>query len=215
MPVHFLRNLPHLRLIIAVVLGAVTTLFLPTHLRGVTIILIGWNTSIWIYLILITWLMLHADQTKVIQVATQEHERGVVILMMLSIVAIASLAAIVLELSTIKELTQLKSLYYLLTFSTIFGSWCFVGTMFTMQYAHMFYRTAEHQRPLNFPNEPGPDYWDFLYFSFTIAVAAQTSDVTVTNKKMRKVVLFQSILSFIFNVAIIGLSINIAAGFIG
>lgn len=215
MLVHFFRNFPHSRLIIAILLGVSTTFFLPAYLRGVTMILIGWNTSIWIYLILVTWLMLHADQAKVIQVATQEHERGVVILIMLSIAAVASLAAIVLELSTIKEVNHLKSVYYLLTFSTIFGSWCFVGTMFTMQYAHMYYRAAAHLRPLKFPNDPRPDYWDFLYFSFTIAVAAQTSDVTVTSKKMRKVVLFQSILSFIFNVAIIGLSINIAAGFIG
>jgi uncharacterized membrane protein len=67
---------------------------------------------------------------------------------------------------------------------------------------------------LQFPDEDLPDYWDFLYFSFTVAVAAQTSDVTITKRNMRKAVLFQSILSFIFNAAIIGLCINIAAGLI-
>ncbi len=61
---HFVRNFSHLRLIIAVVLGAITTLFLPAHLRSVTMIRIGCNTSIWIYLIPITWLMLHADQAR-------------------------------------------------------------------------------------------------------------------------------------------------------
>lgn len=71
-------------------------------------------------------------------------------------------------------------------------------------------------RSLSFPNNlQRPIYWDFLYFSFTIAVAAQTSDVTINNTSMRKIVLFQSILSFIFNAAIIGLSINIAASLIG
>ena len=52
-------------------------------------------------------------------------------------------------------------------------------------------------------------------FSFTIAVAAQTSDVIVMSRSMRKVVLAQSVLSFLFNVAILGLSINIAAGLVG
>ena len=69
---------------------------------------------------------------------------------------------------------------------------------------------------MKFPDaELNPDYWDFLYFSFTIAVAAQTSDVVVMSSGMRKAVLAQSVLSFLFNAAIIGLSINIAAGLIG
>jgi len=54
-----------------------------------------------------------------------------------------------------------------------------------------------------------------LYFSYTIAVAAQTSDVSVMSRSMRKIVLAQSILSFFFNLAILGLSINIAASLVG
>jgi uncharacterized membrane protein len=78
------------------------------------------------------------------------------------------------------------------------------------------YRSPPARRALRFPdNEQHPDYWDFLYFSFTIAVAAQTSDVIVMTRAMRKTVLAQSILGFIFNAAILGLSINIAAGMVG
>jgi uncharacterized membrane protein len=62
---------------------------------------------------------------------------------------------------------------------------------------------------------PEPGYWDFLYFSFTIGVAAQTADVSVMRTPARKIVLAQSVLSFIFNAAIIGMAINIAAGGIG
>jgi uncharacterized membrane protein len=80
----------------------------------------------------------------------------------------------------------------------------------------MFYRSHANHRPLAFPDaEENPDYWDFLYFSFTIAVAAQTSDVALMSRSMRKVVLAQSILSFVFNAAILGLSINIAASLVG
>jgi uncharacterized membrane protein len=72
------------------------------------------------------------------------------------------------------------------------------------------------RRMLAFPDqEPNPDYWDFLYFSFTISVAVQTSDVQVMTHSARKVVLAQSILSFLFNAAILGLSINIAASLVG
>jgi uncharacterized membrane protein len=99
---------------------------------------------------------------------------------------------------------------------TLFGSWCLIGTLFTFHYAHVFYMSPADNRALGFPDHlQNPDYWDFLYFAFTIAVAAQTSDVTVLSRSMRKTVLAQSVLSFAFNLAILGLSINIAAGIVG
>ncbi|MEO7008621.1 MAG: DUF1345 domain-containing protein, partial [Caldimonas sp.] len=55
------------------------------------------------------------------------------------------------------------------------------------------------------------DYADFLYFSFTIAVAAQTADVSVSTRRMRRLTLTQSILAFVFNTTILAFSINIAA----
>ena len=118
---------------------------------------------------------------------------------------------------TVKSLSLSHRLaHYAFTGSTIFGSWCLVATLFTFHYARVFYRSPVEQRALRFPdNEQNPDYWDFLYFSFTIAVAAQTSDVSVMSRSMRKTVLAQSVLCFLFNVAIIGLSINIAAGLVG
>lgn len=51
----------------------------------------------------------------------------------------------------------------------------------------------------------------FLYFSVTIAVASQTSDVGVSTPALRRLVLLQSVLSFAFNTAILALTINIVA----
>ncbi len=161
------------------------------------------------------WLMSHADHGKVIELADQEDEHGVTILGLLSFAAVASLAAIGLELSYAKEAANDRFLYYLFTAITVLGSWCFIGTVFTFHYARMFYQSSVKHRPLSFPDkEQYPDYWDFLYFAFGIALAAQTADISIMSRPMRKVVLFQAILSFIFNAAIIGLSINIAAGLI-
>ena len=212
----FINNHPRPRLTLSVILGIVTVFLLPAHLRFVTKALVGWNTTVWAYLIMMWWLMARVDHAKVMRIAQQEDKRGAIVLTMLSIAAVASLAAIVLELSAAKELAKLRYLHYLFTASTVFGSWCFVGTLFTFHYARKYYQSPVQMRSLTFPNNvQQPIYWDFLYFSFTIAVAAQTSDVTINNTSMRKIVLFQSVLSFIFNAAIIGLCINIAASLIG
>jgi uncharacterized membrane protein len=209
---HFVRTRPHLST--AIVAGIATGLALPAQWSPITRALIGWNLTVWSYLLLMGWLMMRASHARVRAIAEQEDESAVAVLAIMSFAAIASLAAIILELSTVKDLSLSHRLMrYAFTGSTIFGSWCLVGAIFTFHYALLFYQSPFEQRALRFPdNEQNPNYWDFLYFSFTIAVAVQTSDVSVMTRSMRKTVLAQSILSFLFNAAILGFSINIAAG---
>jgi len=212
---HFLRSRP--RLIIAIVLGIIVGMAVPWQLSPIERLLIAWDATVWFYLCLMAWLMMRASHIRVRAIAAKEDSGAVFILAVMSIAAVLSLAVLVMELSTVKSLTfSHRLIHYAFTGSTIFGSWCMVGTLFTFHYARLFYRSPIEQRPLRFPDsETNPDYWDFLYFSFTIAVAAQTSDVAVLSRSMRKTVLAQSVLSFLFNVAIIGLSINIAASLVG
>ncbi len=206
----------HSRLGIAVLLGTGVALALPAALSLSTRLLIGWNVTVWSYLFLMGWLMLRVGHAEVRKIAEQEDHSGVAVLAIMSLAAMVSLAAIVLELAAVSEVSSRLSLSsYGLTAATVFGSWCMVGTIYTFHYARMFYRSPAGQRPIAFPeNTPHPDYWDFLYFSFTIAITAQTSDLTITSRAMRKAVLAQSILCFWFNLAILGLSINIAASLI-
>jgi len=215
-PIHKIaRTRP--RLASAIVAGIGVWLALPWQWSSVTRALIGWNVTVWFYLCLMGWLMMRASHVRVRNIAEQEDKSAVAILAVMSIAAIVSIAAIILELSTVKGLPFSHRLaHYAFTGSTVLGSWCLVATLFTFHYARIFYRSPIERRALSFPDkEENLNYWDFLYFSFTIAVAAQTSDVTVMSHSMRKTVLAQSILSFLFNVAILGLSINIAASFVG
>lgn len=99
-----------------------------------------------------------------------------------------------------------------LTFAvvTILLSWSFIQFIFAFHYAHEFY--ADHRgqaRGLAFPNDEAPDYWDFLYFSFVIGMTSQVSDVCVTSKSLRRIVTAHSLLSFLFNVTLLALAINL------
>lgn len=208
----FISSRPHLSLSIGV--GLVVGLLMPHTESPLTRALIGWNAAVWLYLITMMWMVTRADHHKVREIACKQDENAGIVLLALVLCAVLSLSAIIWELGDIPHLKpDQRPIRYAFTALTVLGSWLVVGMLFTFHYAHMFYLSRERVRPLQFPAELNdPDYWDFLYFSFTIAVAAQTSDVIVQGRRIRKLALAQSVLSFFFNVAIIGLSINIAAG---
>ncbi len=194
-------------------MGALVGFVLPFQSEPMTRALIAWNAGIWTYLLLMAWLMSRAHHALVCEIAKQEDHSGVIVLLLMSICSLFSLVAIVWELASVRELaTAMRLTHYLLTGITIVGSWCFMAVLFTFHYARLYYTADKAHAPLAFPDqELMPNYWDFLYFSFTIATAAQTSDVVVRSRAMRKTVLAQSVLSFFFNLSILGLSINIAA----
>ena len=212
---HFLHS--HPRLLVAIAIGVASGLAVPNNWHPMSRILFGWNIAVWLYLFQMAWLLCTATRERVREIAEREDASAVVVLTILSIAASLSLVAIVVELASAKgQAETVKIFHYLLTAATVLGSWLLVGVTYTFHYARIFYRSSIERRALSFPEKQvNPTYWDFLYFSFTIAVAAQTSDVTIASTLMRKAVLAQSLLSFLFNAAIIGMSINIAAGLVG
>jgi len=123
-------------------------------------------------------------------------------------------AIVVTELANMKDASEhVKALHYAFTALTVIGSWLLVGVMYCLHYAHIYYTANEHALPLAFPDEhTQPNYWDFLYFSFTLSIAVQTSDVTVRTREMRKLVLGHCVLAFFFNATLLALAINLAAG---
>jgi uncharacterized membrane protein len=94
-------------------------------------------------------------------------------------------------------------------------SWVLLHAFYAFHYAHLYYDVDEGdperslRKGLKFPTDDPPDYWDFLYYSFTIAMCFQSSDVTIVGRSMRRVTLFHAILSFLYVTAILGLVINI------
>lgn len=170
----------HPRLIVAAVAGLATSFALPSSLGTLARVLIGWNVVAWGYVVLMAWMMSSARDDKVRQIAEREDEGAVLVLVIMSIAADASLGAVILELAARKHTPGgFSGLQYVIIVSSVVGSWLLVGTVFSAHYARMYY-TALPTCPLKFPDgEQNPEYWDFLYFGFTIAVAAQTADVLV------------------------------------
>jgi len=203
----------HPRLTAATVLGVAVGIFAPAATLT-TKFLLGWNACVWLYLALTFWLVIRAKACDVKRTAEVEDENASMVLFTVCVAALASLAAITLELSGNSKLSSAdQAMHYAFTGMTIVGSWLMIGVIFSLHYARLFYNHEGPEPALRFPEgELDPDYWDFLYFSFTLSVAVQTADVAIATREMRKAVLGHSLLGFLFNTAVLGFSINIAAG---
>jgi len=206
----------HPRLSIATLAGLAGGWLIPAD-DTVQRILAGWNLGVWLYLALVFWLTWRATPDTVRKVARVEDENAGLVLFTVCFAAIASLAAVTLQLAASRGLQGSElGLHYLYTGLTVAGSWLLIGCIFSLHYARLFYTDGGREPPLRFPDgECTPDYWDFHYFSFTLSVAVQTSDIGVAGRGMRRVVLAHSLVCFVFNTAILGFTINIAAGLLG
>lgn len=200
------------RLLIGIVAGLLVGLLLPDT-RLSARLLVAWDVATGLYLVLVAAMMARSDYDGIQRRADAEDPGAVLVLLLAVVASVTSLAAIGVELSGLDDAPAAeKPGRLLLVGATILLSWLFVHTTFALHYAHDFYHGVDDRRGLRFPGDENPDYWDFLYFSFNLGAAAQTSDVAVEAKRMRRLVLAQTILSFLFNTTILAFAINVGAG---
>lgn len=203
------------RLLTAILVGSALAAAWPGMMSLQTRLLIGWNLVVWIYLPLALWMMLGRAGSVDVQSRAQRLNEGVVTMLALAALgALASMAAITLELQAARQ--QHDPRYVLLALTTVAGSWLLLPVEFGIAYASRYHSGGKAGHGLEFPGDDDgpPDYGDFLYFSITVAATSQTSDVCVSSRSMRRLVLVQSLLAFVFNTGVLALSINILAGLI-
>jgi uncharacterized membrane protein len=197
----------------AAVTGGAVYHALPHDWSTMTRTLTAWDAAVTLLLAL-TFALLPRLSSKQLQEQYKEDDPSApVILAVVIVAAILSVAAIVMFLSTLKQVPAAqKAAHILLAAFTIIVSWVLVPTIYALHYADLFYSAPPERRPLLFPGTDQPAFWDFAYFSFTIAAACQTADVSTLGVKIRKNVIAHSVISVLFNVSILGFAVNITAG---
>src|SRR5262249_1451249 len=130
--------------------------------------------------------------------------------------ACASVVAIAFVVGTIRDLEAWTKVARLtMTVVALMSSWALIHTVYAFHYARRYYhdekRSPEQAGGLGFPGRTDPNYMDFAYYSFVVGMTSQVSDVQVLSPGMRRLTLVHGVLSFIFNIAVLALSINIIA----
>jgi len=200
-------------LFLSIAVSVVTAISLRSAWQLTSRMLVAWDIGVTFYLVLVYHLMSRAKIEHIrLHAATEdEGQFGILILTVAS--ALASLAAIIVELaSTPTHGDARQPAQLMLATLTILLSWAFTHTIFALHYAHEYYsENGGRGGGLVFPGSEEPDYWDFVYFSFVIGMTSQVSDVAVACQTIRRTVAAHGVISFVFNAALLALTVNIAA----
>jgi uncharacterized membrane protein len=204
-----------MRLWIALLIAMTVFALLPTELKTVTRLLIGWDLGVAFYIVAAAVMMARSDVATIKRRAAAQDEGAFAVLLLTVAAALASLGAIFAELGGVDPEEPYYRLHVGLAVATIVLSWAFTHMIFALHYAYDYYSEGQRADGLKFPDDDEPDYWDFVYFSFVVGMTFQVSDVAVTNKWIRRTVVAHGAISFLFSTTILALMVNVAAGLLG
>jgi uncharacterized membrane protein len=157
----------------------------------------------------LSWRLLTIDDPNVIERIAEENDTNRTLLLALTFVVTAVLL-IAVGAETVGRQTGDRDKGLII--ATLIIAWLFSNTVYALHYAHMAYaQPGRGCRGFRFPGTDEPVYWDFVYFAFTCGMAFATSDVEVTDQRVRKVVTFHCLAAFAFNIGVLAFTINLLA----
>lgn len=187
------------------------------HENPLFIIISTWSAFALSYLIT-SWVVVFSRNIPEIKKYAKKEDGSRIYVLLFTVIAsfAAIFTALLLVTSTDKN-EENQELMALVGFISILLSWVMVHTILTFHYAHLYYDDdkklkLQHKEGLKFPGGADPDYIDFAYFSFVIGMTFQVSDVQITDKIMRRLVLLHALISFLLNTFVVALTINFIAG---
>jgi uncharacterized membrane protein len=204
------------------IVAAIATLYLaplaaPQALSFSARLVAAWIAGATVYLVLAAFLMSSCSSHAIRERAAAEDETRFVFMVLILLAIATSFAAVISLIGEAKQAQNpTKAIDIALAGVAIVASWLVMQVLFTLHYAHDYYRVVDDTggiaRGLDFPKDDCPDYWDFFYFTTSIGASSQTSDVSITSKPARRLVTVQAVMSFVYNTTVVALAINLASG---
>ena len=198
--------------IVAIAVAYLLTSGLPDELN----LLIPYDVAVAVYLGLFCVLMERASPEDAAEMTRRGEPNSRLVLITVMALSVVSLVGVAAMLNRPAGQPRWEvNLHMMASLLAVILSWFLAHIYFGLHYMQLYYddHIVDGKRTyhlgLEFPERPTADFWDFMYYSFTIAMCYQTSDVTVTSTRIRRVTLVHAIFSFLFVTAIIGFVVNI------
>ena len=198
------------RFILFVLVTAAATYYAIPQLGLRFGIMAGFDAGALVFFLACLPLLGHESQRMRVSACRNDANRAVLLLITgaVSLVILASIA------SELMQKGAANPWLLGLVIGTLALAWTFSNFIYALHYAHLFYRDEQggDAGGITFPGTSEPDYWDFIYFAFCLGMTFQTSDVTITDGGIRRVVTLHCLEAFIFNLGVIAFTINVLGG---
>ena len=180
-------------------------------------VLICWNVFAFCFLMSAWIIIFNRTPAQIRRHAKQEDGSNLFVYVTVILFSFSSVVAVLLLMLSSNG-KHSSSGYVAVVVIGMLLSWILVHTTYTIHYAHIYYGDddidkSQRAEGLIFPGETtNPDYVDFAYFSFTIGMTFQVSDVNISSRNIRRTVLLHGLLSFVLNTFVVALTVNLIAG---
>ena len=171
-------------------------------------IMIGFDVAAVLFLVSVSPLLGTREGAAIRAHARENDANRAVLLAITFVVMVVLLVAIATE--SLKHSPE--PFTRILIVVTLAIAWVFSNTVYALHYAHLAYGDELQCKGLSFPGTNEPLYWDFVAFAFTLGMTFQTSDVTISDQRIRRVVTLHCLAAFVFNIGVLAFTINVLGG---
>lgn len=216
MKIHWAHVLKY-RLLFAVAAGIATFLVLPDTLHVALRLSAAWVALISAEFVIVFRTLGRRSNAELKLWAESVDLTGPAFPAFLILSAAAAVMASVFVLRAADGEQQVERYFHFaLGASTVLSTWFAIQVAFAVRYAKMFYGSLgkRGEAGLRFPEDPTPDFYDFLYFATCAGMTFEASDVAVVSKHFRHWLTFHATFSFMFASINLALLVDIAANLI-
>jgi uncharacterized membrane protein len=173
-------------------------------------LLAGWAT---LGIVSVAWVLLVVwpmDATQTRAHATAEDPGRRVARLIATVGSLASLGAAAVVIVEARHAPPLLSaLLASVAVLSVAASWALIQTDYLLRYAHLYY--TEPIGGIDFHQDDPPRYTDFAYVSVGLGMTYQVADTNVSDGAIRRLVIAQTLLAYLFGAIILATIINLIA----
>lgn len=199
------------------IVGSVAGLGAPS-LGWAIHLLSGWDAAGLTLLSLAWWRIWHDSSVETRRHAAAEDPGRTIVWLIVLLASLFSLFAAGFVMRRAHSMASTSSGFCLLLalcILTVASAWALTHTAYALRYAHLYYRDDDDgEGGLEFPGKLDPDALDFAYFSFTLGMCFQVSDVVITSRPIRRAALVHALLAFLYNTVVLALALNLMLNFL-
>jgi uncharacterized membrane protein len=201
------------RLFISAFAGALATLLTSGAPSWPLRFMVGWD-ALAATLLCLSWHLLWFSDARETELRAADEDPGRFLVFVIAV--LSSLVSLFASAAVLRLLRgqSCEGFWVVLALLSVALSWLVTHTAYALRYAHLYYR-GEVNGGLLFPGDSAPCDMDFVYYSFTLGMCFQVSDVQITSSEIRRASLGHALISFLFNTTILALALNVVFQLLG